>query len=880
MNVQARDILITHSTSRATPTNLIQIYLQRLLHRALSLPLALIDDDMYGLEPLSLDKIYVNPDTTSLVGTVGSTYVSSDTASEVTRIFRDELGTKMTAAEAVNLFTRLALLGDPGSGKSAFVRRVAAVHAHEYLKSYDSGLENASTNIPIFIHGRDLGSRLAEQKPASTSDEPLVELSNALIPDQIKEDLDHLRIPEVYEELEQLMQEGNIILIIDGLDEVPLGNRAKVRSALLSFLRIYHNLAKVIVTCRTRSYLKSTVLPGFRAEILAPFDQAKILSFVENWYEQHSISGSLSRAEAKKRASDLSDAILYSDLLPLASNPLLLTTMAALHKAEVTLPRERARLYSRIIDLLITRWQEPKGIPISSSLKKLLGGSASLRKVTEKIAYEMHCRKGYGGGDITRSDLLSLLESMSQFPDIGVAAEFIDYIDQRAGILIGRGGTENAQHPASYAFAHLVFQEYLAGSFIAGKRTASRIYFQHAVEGELWNLSSLLGAEDLLYNGGDKDAVLDLMYSLSPLSEPTSEQQKRAAFWSSRIAALISPQVVREDPGVYFSGREYLAKITGWLVNIIRSPGLSTLERVECARVLAILGDPRRELLENHQSFVEINPGSFQMGSRTNIDALGVETPKHTCEITRAYSIGRFPITNAQFMLFVREGGYSRASYWTEAEAAGFWSQGLVRGSRDNSPRAQPASCGGDSYLPTAPVVGISWFEALAYCRWLGEVLRADGKIDRDEVIDLPSEAEWERAARGDDGRDYPWGGTPQPIHANYFETRVGKVAPVGCFPSGSSPFGVEDLVGNSWEWTRTAWMISDYRQHFAYPYDSSDGREDVSLPNVQRVLRGGSHYSFGHHIRCAIRDVGDPTKWSDNVTFRVVMYIRSEEQR
>jgi formylglycine-generating enzyme required for sulfatase activity len=164
---------------------------------------------------------------------------------------------------------------------------------------------------------------------------------------------------------------------------------------------------------------------------------------------------------------------------------------------------------------------------------------------------------------------------------------------------------------------------------------------------------------------------------------------------------------------------------------------------------------------------------------------------------------------------------------------------------------------------PNQPLVGISWYEAMAFCRWLTQMLN-DGWI-----YGLPSELEWEYAARGTERRMYPWGSNQEPTaeHANYDEQHNGT-STVGCFAPGATPQGLLDMAGNVWEWTR-----SDYRP---YPYDPGDGREDGSEPSRKRfTLRGGGWVNPAPYMRASCRLYDTPNTHSFNVGMRLVRHRR-----
>jgi formylglycine-generating enzyme required for sulfatase activity len=149
------------------------------------------------------------------------------------------------------------------------------------------------------------------------------------------------------------------------------------------------------------------------------------------------------------------------------------------------------------------------------------------------------------------------------------------------------------------------------------------------------------------------------------------------------------------------------------------------------------------------------------------------------------------------------------------------------------------------------PIIGVSWYEAFAYCQWLSE---ATGKDYR-----LLTEAEWEKAARGTDGRIYPWGNEFDKRLANSSESKREQTTPVLSFPNAASPYGVMDMAGNVWEWCLSKW---------AEPYFHPEDNDPQG--NSPRMLRGGSWYSNRDRVRCAFRHMESPTIRNLKQGFRV----------
>ncbi len=263
-----------------------------------------------------------------------------------------------------------------------------------------------------------------------------------------------------------------------------------------------------------------------------------------------------------------------------------------------------------------------------------------------------------------------------------------------------------------------------------------------------------------------------------------------------------------------------------------------------------LLASPDIERKPFEPETVLIRAGRFVMG-RDPGDGVGTgESPRHTVEL-QAYRIGRTPVTNAEYAQFVRE---TRRAVAPENG----WQLAAV-GQMPRPGREQH------------PIVGVTWDDAVAYCRWLSE--RSTRRYR------LPTEAEWERAARGVEGRIYPWGEAFDQQRCNAEPTGVGDVTAVGAFsPAGDTPEGLVDMAGNVWEWTSTAWGRDAAAAEYGYPYAADDGREDPS-PVVgplreYRICRGGSFRDKAERVTGSARGRQLADSRVRSRGFRVVLEI------
>ncbi|MDS7594507.1 SUMF1/EgtB/PvdO family nonheme iron enzyme [Agrobacterium tumefaciens] len=296
--------------------------------------------------------------------------------------------------------------------------------------------------------------------------------------------------------------------------------------------------------------------------------------------------------------------------------------------------------------------------------------------------------------------------------------------------------------------------------------------------------------------------------------------------------ALLAADLMTE-PGVL---RE---RVAAHLLTIVQGGLLSASEREQAGRKLSVWGDPR-----DLEVLATVPGGRFVFGSSTHPNS----APPHHVEVGD-FRIGLYPVTNAAYAGFISETG----RLWRSPD--GFSAE------RRN-----------------APATDLTWRDAEAYCEWLTERWRAEDRIGAGEIVRLPTEPEWERAARGDqpDAGDetvvYPWGNVWVADAANSEEAGFNNTCTVGLFPNGRSPYGCYDMAGQIWEWCTTLWGEDMATPSFQYPY-CDDGREELdAAPSIRRVLRGGCFSSGKLKACCTYRGSLEPDGFWRGNGFRIVV--------
>ncbi|HSH05518.1 MAG TPA: SUMF1/EgtB/PvdO family nonheme iron enzyme [Anaerolineae bacterium] len=771
----------------------------------------------------------------------------------------ERLGGPQPIIELLKKHNGLIVLGDPGAGKTTFMKYLAVMLALGQGDELGIG-----QRLPVLLPLSAYANALAEK------DVPLHRF--------IAEYYEDLGIDEpLAEMLAEAMNQGGALLLLDGLDEVQdRRQRSLVIDRVLEFFAYRQQQGnKFILTSRIVGYRDVRPSTTNMAECtLVDFDEEEIGLFVEKWtgtLERHAYDDEqVASKEAERERGELMEALDRNPgVRQLAANPLLLTILALMKRQGVVLPDRRAELYQQYVETLLRHW----------NLARSLGGRSAQRdldvvetlRILAPLALWMQ-ENSPGVGLVKREDVRRKLEAIYAEREVDdpetAARQLLEDAREHANLLVERGAGQ-------YGFIHLTFQEYLAAVAMgqAGQidlQTVVDSLIQHLGD-DTWHEVSLLA---IGYVGiiQQNDKVASEILRRFMAAEP-GEVGEAVVLAGEAVADAGASGVT---PACRREVIEALLAVMG------EANAVAPLRRAEAGRVLARVGDPRQGVMTVEAMPMCLVPkGAFWMGSE---DGNVGEQPCHQLDLAYDYWLGQYPVTNTQFNQFVEAGGYQEKEYWAEAIAHGRWQDGLYQG------RDKPRNHGYTFSLPNHPVVGMSWYEAMAFCRWL--TVRV--ALPEGYRISLPSEAEWEKGAKGGlnvveepivrpfvnlmgvktvslvenskPRRKYPWGDTFESgghQYANYGQM-IKSTTAVGCYPDNVSPYGCVEMAGNVFEWTRTVYG-------FDYPYEAEDGREELASTKSRRI-KGGSWAWGNDALRCAFRDWYYINFDHDNYGFRVMV--------
>ncbi|MCY2990331.1 MAG: SUMF1/EgtB/PvdO family nonheme iron enzyme [Planctomycetota bacterium] len=693
-------------------------------------------------------------------------------------------------------YSGMVVLGDPGSGKTTLLKFLTlCLTQHKPVEQ--TGVR--SRRFPLL-----LPLRRVENFRGSLEDALRAFYADSMV---------RLELPGDFFQRVLSDRRQPCLLMLDGLDEVATPQRRQEALEWIEWQRKQFPHHLIIVTSRFAGYRGPVRLPENYLELhVRDFRDDDVRTFVRRWYQQVETRQRGDQREWQDHARRQSDDLIRqleasASLLALARNPLMLQIICLVHRTHGVMPQRRTELYEECIKVLLQKWDEAKGLEVFLT-------AAEARQVLRPLALWLHEEehrthadaedvKRVIGPHLARVKRETLERAEEQLDRV------LTSVRDRSGLFVGFDVTR-------YGFQHLSFQEFLAAEEIVKQGLHGRLVEQF---GRSW------WREPTLLALGMDDPQFQTAFFCELIRSPQCQQHLDLALTCMRetlapdvapfVAALGDPSLpwhVRHACVLFLreiGGAEAAAALQAALGDSedqVASAARDALLRLgkltpEAVGTVAAIADGIINTQDGTE-LIRIPAGEFWLGSD---DGPENERPKQRVHLDEYY-IARNPVTNAQYRRFMEATGHGKPSFWDDK--------------RFNQ--------------PNQPVVGVRWHDAMAYCKWAG--------------LRLPTERQWEKAARGIDGRGWPWGNAPPDAKRCNFNQNVGATTEVGSYPDGASPYGCLDMAGNVWEWCATKWRES-YRDP---PDESPEG-------HAYRVLRGGSWYDDAESVRCVRRGRHDP---------------------
>jgi hypothetical protein len=713
----------------------------------------------------------------------------------------------------------LYVAGDAGSGKSTFCKWVCWLAAtglqinHEvkspegYAESFPQSLRG---RLPLLVRLREFWESLTPKRSrCDTMSADELEQSLAAWLDKKNPGGLHWSA-HVKPHLEQ----GLALLLFDGVDEVPsreedraVGHyypHAMLLSGLASAVQKWRQQGnRILITSRPYGLqpeeVKRLDLP--EAPLTALDDPLQKL-LVDRWFHILRDDPVAATATAKAMWTQVSDRSELADLRP---NALLLTAMCVVFEQGHKLPEDKHLLYERIVDNVLHNRYEHDSQERRMALAHLCA-----------IAYGMHTGKGLCEDfdqprpELGLDEVGRLLRDFKQHSRYSEAE--VKDVETTCAELLSRSGLLLERPNRRAGFFHLSFQDFLAARRLVdidGQRLFD--IFRHRCATKQWR-----NALGFVFSKKLHDAETQAVGLLEQLLEAMTDDDFGLAVAAAECADSIRGKGIGLRPDLAGKLRDIC------LAAIERESDVK--DRALLGLALGKLGDPRIHSARDRAAYFTIDARPYVFGKNNE-----------PFQIDKPLLMLKFPVTNSQFQEFIDDRGYERPDE--------FWSDKGRRWLAAEKVREPEYLKSSRFNAPNQPVVGVSFWEAEAFAKWAG------GR--------LPTEHEWEAAARGPDGLVYPWGNEEdwQDGICNTWESGLGVTSAVGLFPrSRSKPFQLEDMAGNVWQW------CSD-----VYDPSATDWTREV------RVLRGGSWYTNLDSARAAIRVRFHPEVRGNDVGFRVV---------
>jgi formylglycine-generating enzyme required for sulfatase activity len=796
----------------------------------------------------------------------------------------------------------MVILGAPGSGKSTLLRRLEVDYNRDQTSAGELG-------ISFF-------APLNRYRPFSRD-------KQSISPQQFLESIWNESYQETGLSLEDCLKKGKVLLLLDAINELPHGSKEEYHE-LLDYWREFAITQKsrgnrVIFSCRSLDYSQSLSRPDMRVPNveLQPLTKEKIAEFLQAYlseghkevFKAMEKNGTLDFYNNPFFLSLLCELIAYTKEVPKGRASLFTGYVRSTMKREMDTPLFKRENFFSDRDrqkLILNSWGDSFQLPRNGPLAERLSF----------LAYEMQQIGQYNEVNQVSIDLDKAIDLIG---------------NEKAERIVEAGIALNVLNPDvgkdELTYYHQLLQEYFAGRRLATDPKPELVSVEwraSEVRPSLEETIAGLANGDPLPPPGQTGWEETTLAAL-PMSGDPEGYVVRLIEHNLPLAArcAISPEVKISD--------KTKDLIRERLVNRTQDMTADLRARIAAGEALGLIGDPRLKPYHGTEGecllplMVEIPAGVYPIGDDQS--SFANQRPVHKVELP-AYQIGVYPVTNAEYARFIEAGGYEDERWWGTAAAKRWrreggaedqkqsfrderriwqnnWTDDQIRAlvSQKQASEEQveqflwkrnlsdeeferqldgwfpagilyrtPRYWDDASYNnPEQPVVGVSWYEARAYCKWISQVTGVEYR--------LPTEVEYEAAARGREGREYAYGNEFDKSRCNTFESHIRRPTPIGIFAN-RTPEGVYDLTGNVWTWTST---IYD-QERYAYPYRADDGRElaettvgseegsggETSAMAARRVIRGGGWDGNAVSCRSADRRRYRPGHRIDDVGFRL----------
>lgn len=770
--------------------------------------------------------------------------------------------------DIVSIYNQVILLGKPGTGKSTALKYLSSTLIENILNNKpDSSIDALSDKlfseqyIPIYIEFRKLADWWrGETEGARIEFEERINLRliTRYLYDQVQMAYtDGVKLPCQYK----------YIFMFDGIDEIPQGaksiDKAFSPSALNylagEIISTYNGDAKLIFSSR---------IDEFAHYSFNRFEVAEIVSM--NEYLAIDLIDKIKklcndeRTDSRKLFTELREKGFGDDIV---FNPMLLSLLSfvAIDKGNGKLPDNKCEVLLEGIELLLKRWatkgeDKPAFFNSFEQTGKLYG--KTIFKELENFAYMSE-----ENGQINANVLLKFLLSKDQNDTIAI----INYLSKTAGLII-------QDSEASFKFAHKSFRSYLAASYICHHNNAVELLLKELDKSIIIGgiNETLTLAVEILLDDDSQWYTLEL-FVLQSLEE----------YGAYDLCIWFIGKLVSSGDGKFYKERiiknKYITtKLLDKLGSVFHeSNQISINKRIECGYFLGLLGD-KRDGIGNKDNIPNIvwcpvNECELEFGLAKSAYDMVVKTPwgadiDFSRELTKngetikmnidEFEISKYPITVAQFTTFLQDSdGYKNKRWYTWSGASLDYYNNVVT---NLSPKGNAVDYYYGFYLPVSfrilnlPITHVSFFVAVAFCKWLTM------KLNDGTVVRLPTEMEWEAAAKTRGGNVYEWGDAgvnadwqDQYVtnNCNCLGTKLFRVCPVGSFHDSKDKIPV-DLTGNVWEWTASYFTdtLGIASVNTAINTIDNDQLTTDNAKNLLITVRGGSLHNGLNCLRVSFR--------------------------